>query len=371
VLTAGLVALFDVPREAFSGQIVYRLIPFASGLANVVLTYLLARRLFSGDSMKVCFAVAIAGLLPMNLYMSAYVSNEQLHAAWMSTSILLACNLILARDVRVVPSLALGGVLGLALLTKFTSLLLAPVVLFFVAFKSWAVDRNPFGRAVGIAAAPAGVTAAVAGWYYLRNWLHFGKPVVGNWDATGDVTWWEQPGYHSVAYFTHFGESLRHPFFAGFSSFWDGIYSTLWGDGLVAGMIRVATRHDAWNYDYMAVGYLLALPATAVLVVGYGLALREALTETDMNRRCALSMLTALLFVMGFALVRVVISLPYYAQAKAFYAIAVIAPLSLVAAIGFTSVARWLADPRWAFLRPLYFGWIATLFGVFVLTFGA
>ena len=63
------------------------------------------------NSRKTALAVAAAGLLPMNVYMSAYVSNEPLHAAWVSLALLLASGLLLAPAVsRRAMSLRISGV---------------------------------------------------------------------------------------------------------------------------------------------------------------------------------------------------------------------------------------------------------------------
>ena len=41
---------------------------------------------------------------------------------------------------------------------------------------------------------------ALAGWFYARNQLHFGTPLMGNWALPGaDQTWWQQPGFHTAA----------------------------------------------------------------------------------------------------------------------------------------------------------------------------
>ena len=173
--------------------------------------------------------------------------------------------------------------------------------------------------------------------------------VAGSTFATGFTSgrpWWATGPFQAtsdggnslasipLAYYTEFGAALRHPFFAGYASFWDGIYSTLWGDGLAAGMVRLATRHAHWNYEFMTLAYALALPASLLIFVGFGRATFQALTDVDLGRRCALSLITTVLYVVGLALLAITLSLPYYAQAKAFYAIATLVPVALVGALG-------------------------------------
>jgi hypothetical protein len=369
LLTALLVALFDAARESETGRVLYRLICFLAGLGNVWLSYFLARRLFENDPLRTGLAVAVTALLPMNIYMAAYVSNESLHSAWVSLALLLACDLMLRRGHPPLRVAGLAAALGLAILTKFTSLLMIPVLAFFVGAKAWLLDTGRLRRGVGVGLGVVLGATLVGGWFYLRNWIYFRNPFVWNVDLPGDWTWWEQPGFHTPAWYSGFGQALRHPFFAGYHSFWDAIYSTLWGDGLVAGMIRVSTRHPMWNYDFMTIGYWLAFPATVLVLLGFGRALLIAFRDPDLHRRFAMALVTTALYVIAFALLYVTFQLPYYAQAKAFYALSVVLPLSIAAALGLSLVPEHFAGPRFLAVRALYYGWLGTLAGVLVLSF--
>jgi hypothetical protein len=368
LLTALLVGGADLVRESAAARWLYRLPTFLAGLANVWLVYLAAGRLFRRDPLRTSLAVAFAGLLPMNVYMSAYVSNEPLHSALVSLSLLLACNVLLRPELELSRIPALAAALGLAILTKFTALIALGVTSLFVAAKAWLLEGR-LARGLAAAAALLAGAGAVAGWWYLRNWLVLGRPVVGNWDLRGGLAWWEQPGFHTLDYYTSFGASLEHPFFAGYHSFWDGVYSTFWGDGLVAGMIRLATRHEGWNYDFMTVGYALALPATLLLIVGFGRGLRYCVREEAAERRIAMSLLLAVLAALSYALLAITLRLPYYAQAKAFYALSGILPLSLVAGLGLAWIPERFSAPRWLPLRVLYWGWLGTLGAVILISF--
>src|SRR5215470_11562295 len=61
--------------------------------------------------------------------------------------------------------------------------------------------------------------------------------------------------------------SLIRPLFSVTSSFLDGLYSTLWGDGLCAGVPDLLQR-PPWNYSLMCAGYLLSLLPTTLLLIG-------------------------------------------------------------------------------------------------------
>ena len=66
----------------------------------------------------------------------------------------------------------------------------------------------------------------VCGWHYVRVWAHFGKPLVGNWDACMPFAWWQEPGYHTWSWYARFGQALVCPLFSSFNGLADGIYSS-------------------------------------------------------------------------------------------------------------------------------------------------
>ncbi|MCP5044807.1 MAG: hypothetical protein GY944_27580 [bacterium] len=373
LLTTALVLLFDVARDSGAGQVVYRIVGFASGLTTVWATWLCARRYFEYDPVKTAMAVAFAGLLPMNLYVSAYVSNESLLAAWSSIALLIAIDALLGERRSFAHWLCIGSALGLAISTKFSGLILVPAVTAVVAVGIALLDgdNRRAGARRGLVALMVmlGATAFVGGAWYLRNYLQFGEWVIWNVNLPSTITWWEYPGFHTASYYLRFGESLAHPFYSGFHSFWDGIYSTFWGDGLLAGMASATTRHPFWNYDFMTLGYWTALPATLIVAIGTGVLLVQAFRAPTLRTRVCASFVFVVIAVLVFSLMIVTFRVPYYAQAKAFYILGATLPLSIAAALGLAKVDQWLASSRATGLRIAYHGWLGTAVSVIVLTY--
>jgi hypothetical protein len=310
-----------------------------------------------------------AAALPMNLYTAAYFSNEAPHALLVGLALVAGVDALRARRTTARQALLVGLWLGLAALTKFTAIAVVPVALFFLACKLLAIDRAP-RRALGLTTLAGGTAAAIAGWFYVRAWVLLGEPLVGNWNLPGEgMAWWQQPGFHTPAYYLGFGESLRHPYLSGFHSFADGLYSTLWGDGGIAGRMFPAERHPFWSYDFMSAGYLLALPVTVLLVYGAWRCVRIALTDPEPGQRAAFSFVTTSAFAVGYAILSLTLSLPYFAQAKAFYGLCLVAPLSLFFAAGAGRVDAALAGrPP---LRLAFAGLLAAALGTFFLGFAA
>ncbi len=60
---------------------------------------------------------------------------------------------------------------------------------------------------------------------------------------------------------------------------------------------------------------------------------------------------------------------PYYAQAKAFYVLSAVVPLSLVAGAGMSLIPEALSADRHRILRALYYGWLGALAGCLGLTY--
>jgi len=369
--SAGLAAAGELLSGASGWRLGLKLLPWAAGLGSVFVAGALCRRLLPGDRKAEAAAVLFAAVLPMNATMSAYFSNESLHAFLGGLALLLVVEALVRPDAGAGRAAAAGAVVGLALLTKFTAAVVAAVGGFFLFVAALAVDRAGPARALARAGTFAAAALAVAGWFYARNWLELGRPLVGNWDLPGpDRVWWQQPGFHTPAYYLTFGEALVHPYLAGFHSFWDGIYSTLWGDGDIAGRVFPSDRHGHLDYGFMSAVYLLALPATALLAAGGWLCARAALTSgVGARRRAALSCVCTAVFAVGFATLWMTVRLPFFGQAKAFYALVATGPLAVFFGAALSRLDATLAGRGWHPARAAGAAWLAAFAGASALAF--
>ena len=73
----------------------------------------------------------------------------------------------------------MGFVWGLALLSKMTAILLAPVLIIVIAFHTRLVQRSLKSALMPIIIVFC-VSMLTAGWYYLRNYMKFGNPFARN-----------------------------------------------------------------------------------------------------------------------------------------------------------------------------------------------
>jgi tetratricopeptide (TPR) repeat protein len=173
----------------------------------------------------------------------------------------------------------------------------------------------------------------VCGWYYARIWLKFGTPLLGNWDIISGFTWWQDPGYHTAADYFRFGRSLVTPLFSGLAGFGDGLYSTLWGDGLSGGASSVSVP---WNLSPMMAGYLWALLPTLLIVVGAGVAGVRFVRKPSAE----LFLFLGLSVVIALGLTFMTLKVPSYAQAKAFYGLSALTSLCFFGALGWEAVTN-------------------------------
>ena len=353
------------------GDTALRALPFVAGLGVVWAAWWMARRLSAQPGVP-ALATLFAATLPVNLYTAAYFSNEALHAALAGAALAAAAACLLAPRTSLVAVAVAAALFGLAALTKFTALLALPVALAFLAAKLVWVERAGAARALGALSLFAGICAALAGWFYVRTWLDQGTPVVGNWALPGeDQQWWQQPGFHTPAYYLGFGEALVHPYLAGFRSFGDSVYSTLWGDGFVAGRTDPAARHDFWHYGFMSAGYLLALPATALLLAGGVRLAARALGDPDPRRRLAVGFAATASWAVWLAFAALTVELPFFAQAKAAYLLMLTPPLALAFAEGFGAADAWLGARAGTPARAALHGWLAAFAAALYLGFAA
>jgi hypothetical protein len=354
------------------GDAVLKALPLLAGLGTVWMAWLLARGVFPHRPLVAGLAALFAATLPVNVYSAAYFSNEAFHGLFGSAGLLAAAHLLLAERVSLRATLLAGALFALAALSKFTVLVTVPVALCFLAWKLVLVERAAPARTAARLVAFAAVFLALAGWFYARSWLHYGVPVMGNWALPGeDQRWWQQPGFHTPAYYLRFGEALLHPYLAGFHSFWDSIYSTFWGDGFIAGRTDPYRRHDFWDYGFMSAGYWAALPATALLLAGLVLMVREALGAGASRRRLALAFLVTACWAVALAFVTLTFELPFFAQAKAAYFLMLTGPLALAFATAVAALDAALARRGWLAARIVLHGWLGLYAGTLFLAYAA
>jgi hypothetical protein len=312
-----------------------RIIPLACGAAQVELAYRAARLAFPARADLQRVGTLLGGLLPMNLYMSQYVGNEPLAGALTAAAVVMLLGWLDRPDAALASrsQWLLGGLLGLAVLTKPTAALVVGPALLVLAAAHARAGRPPLPF-VGAGARVLAALGVVAGWYYARNWIVLGTPFVGMWDRSQGLGWWQEPGYRTPAHLLSFGQSLWWPVFGGLAGLWDAEYSSFWLDGWLSAIVSFEQR-PPWNYALMLPAPWLALVPTAALLVG-----AASTPWRPPAERQALMLAIGLVVVYLAATLSRYLQVPIFAAAKATQLLGLTPCFAIVGAAGYEVLAR-------------------------------
>jgi len=315
---------------------VVMLMSFLTAVAQVEIAFRALKSVFPNRQDLRCLGLLVAGLMPMNLYMSQVMGNEPLAAVFGAGAVTLA--IVSVQNPRFICSqpvqYALGTLLGLALLTKISAVLLALPIGVAIGFTLLRVG-NSLTSLLFCLARVFGTSILISGWYYGRNWILLGKPFIGGWDAARGIDWWQEPGYRTIGHFTSFGEALWHPIFSAYAGFWDAVYSTMWVDGMLSERIGINAL-PPWNFSFMLAGAWLALLPTAAISLGTVV----AFLPSRRARQPALILAASCVGVYVAAMLYLYLQVPIYSTAKASYTLALLPCYGLLAAAGFDLMLR-------------------------------
>ena len=341
------------------GACVLRIVNGIVALVQCWLALLCLRLLFPKSPGAQAAGLLIVAFLPPHLYLSQYVTNEPLAGLFATVALYFCLRALQSEKESIFLHLGIGAALGAAMLTKFSALLAIPVFLAALGLRLLARrNHSPRDWLESVRVVVLSLLL-VCGWYYAWVWAHFGRPIVGNWDSDAGAAWWQEPGFRTGSYYFNFGRVLVSPLFSGFHSFADGIYSTLWGDGLVSGAPNLVFR-PPWNYDWMNAGYLLALGLSVLFLVGFAVALYKFIRQSTPEWFLILGMS----FLFGLGVFYMSLRVPAISVVKAFFAFPVLVPFSALVALGGDWLQRKHHLLRTA-LWVLLLAWTTTVYTAF------
>ncbi len=258
--------------EALAAHLV-RLLNVLLGAGTVILTYLTGRIIWPEHRAMAAGGAALVAFNPMFLYMAGTINNDVI-AALSGAAVIYAAVRLLHRPAAVDQPVFIGFWLGVvyaaALMSKFS---LAPMALplvmalFITAHRRRQVDQLFIAGTV-----MAATTAALAGWWFARNFALYGDPTGFNpvtelWGVrtpaeSWGLVWLELPNVWS-SFWGRFGfGQIPLP---------DGVYQGLWfltllaaGGGLLWASFRLA---DWWQTRRTPLIYHRQKPAAASLFI--------------------------------------------------------------------------------------------------------
>ena len=316
-----------------------RMFSVACGGATVALTYALAKALQraerratirSWQSAIPLLAASLVAFNPQFLFIGGLVNNDALLAALCALTLWLCVHGSLQRGPW--HAAALGAVLGAALLTKQSALVLVPVI----------VLAGGWGLATGVSGLPSspapqrrewqvrnllitfGVAALVCGWWFVRNWQIYGDPLglaafqaefqTQAFDSTNVAAWQAGLGQLFSSYWARFGWMNVSPpvallwAFAGLVTLsifgWIAAVRRISQRGLVLALVLIATTF-VWLILFARTAGLVAwqgrllFPAASAIAVVLAFGLAGAVSALE--RRVALPQSAWLLLPTGMA----------------------------------------------------------------------
>jgi Tfp pilus assembly protein PilF len=329
------------------------------GLIHCWLALLCLRLLFPGNLPAQAAGLLVAAFLPPHLYLSQYVTNEPLAGLFVTVAFYLCLRDLRAEKESLYLHFGIGVALGAAMLTKFSSLLAIPVFPAVLGLRLLSRKDHALHDWLRNVGAVFLSCLVVCGWHYGRVWAYLGKLPLPNWETGLASAWWQDPGFRTSTYYFNFGQALVSPLLSAFHSFADGIYSTLWGDGLISGTVRLAFR-PPWNYDLMNAECLLAFGISVLFLVGFVVALVRFICQPAPEWLLVFGLIS----LFGLGIVYITLRGPWLAHVKAFYAFPALVPFSALVAAGW----NWLGQKHRAMrimLWVLLLVWTMTVYAAF------
>lgn len=154
---------------------VVRFFSIALGLGTILVTYLIVREIFPEYPLIAVGATALNAFLPMFLFISASVNNDNLSNLLGNLLTLLTVRLLKTASIPTWCSyLIVGVVIGCGLLAKLNIGFWIPVLILALIINS---IRFKSVHPIVVGGSISGtITILIAGWWYWRNWQLYGDP---------------------------------------------------------------------------------------------------------------------------------------------------------------------------------------------------
>lgn len=148
------------------------------GVVTLVCVHRLGRAVCPGQPRVADLAALLVACLPMHSFLHGVLNNDVLATTVSAATVLALVRVLQADTLRLGHGLRLGALLGLALLTKLTTLFLLPLAALVFAVRFVQDRRNgSTAAAVRTGLVALGLTAAIAGWWFVRNHQLYGDPL--------------------------------------------------------------------------------------------------------------------------------------------------------------------------------------------------
>ena len=307
---------------------------------------------FPGNARARVSGLLVAASLPMMFYVAPQVTNEPMAALTIGTTIALAVRHAARERTSWGDAILLGIACGLSLLSKYTGAFvtasIVALALLRVLTGAARVDRDrppsPVGRRLvhfGWGAVVVAIALGMSGWLYAHNIRKFGTPFMGAWDVRSGFRIVQPPGYRTPEFYTRFGGVFwEEPPHTRATSFWDGMYGSMWSDSH-----GVFVSRDATELQWLSSIILwLAMLPTVAIATGLFAAIRH-LVRVEWDHPYFVPVVTTILTVSSTLVFT--IEHAWYSNLKSHWALSLVPCAALFGALGLEILYRQLGRLRY------------------------
>lgn len=332
-------AWLALPRQLDPHSVLFvlRLVNVAAEIALAGAVLASARILIPGRPWVAVYAVALVLFIPMHMGPSFLIGNEILAAAFSAIAMYLLLRSLAEPRSRSLAAL-LGGVLGLAVLTKLSALVVVATcgVVLLLRAQQEADWRGPAFRNVVI----VGLTVClVSGWYFVRNVLHFGTPIVMQTEIASRAM--KKQGYGPTRpagdYLSFRIEMLLDPSSRSPQSkrsVWSATFASTWFDSYGT-TLRVQSR---WGIRFSRILFACGAILTVMTFVGSFALVRRRV-------HCPIPVGPGALFLLAFLTVASYVAFTYrvatFSALKGSYLSPALLAFAILSAVGLDATAGW------------------------------
>jgi len=310
-----------------------------SGVANACFAWLVLRKLFEKNHLIQLLGFSTVAFLPMCLYMNPLISNEIFSGSIISLAIYLLIRYGFEARIKIRHAIILGVVVGLALLSKYTATFVFLTAVTVLTIRVL-INSSTRRREAAILALFLAIVFALSGWLYIRNFVKFHDPFIGNWDKKSGYHYEQHHGYRTLGFYLKFGSVFLHaPERSRWASFWDGKYGSMWMD--THGSFLNLNDEQTNLYGSIII-YLALLPSAAILL-GFYQSLKSIFKSPKDNPNLALVMVSILTII---SLISFTMEVPFYSTIKAFFYLSLLPPIAVFAGKGLYTMCRNLGKFR-------------------------
>ncbi|MGA1842655.1 MAG: ArnT family glycosyltransferase [bacterium] len=313
---------------------ILRTVSTLSNLAIALLTILCINLLWPEQSLIQLLGICFILFVPLHIYSSSMIGNEHLAAFLISVDLWLLILYIQKPRLRSLMTILMGVFSGLALLSKYTGILiLATIVICLfqrIIFNDGHRKKHVFSLITVIV-----ICFLISGGYYVRNILFFGRPFVLGQDyrVIAEVMDEQPPGYRQVSDFfgfdlkTFYDPIIRNPGgnipISRSRYVWSILYSNFWFDSYAHFLLL---RSAPWHRKIGLILLWLGIFPTLLFFLDVGRETAKNFRER-MNTPTFPLLILFLLNLISFIIFN--IKTPHFSAAKASYFLASSIPIAI------------------------------------------